>query len=174
MCFAVNSVDGDRAQAILRKKFANAIAAGRIQDVDVEKKCAVLAAVGQRMAANKGVAAKFFTALATAGVNIKAMAQGSSEYNITVLVKQVLPPVLAQAVRVIVGCAGGTAARSACLLHRRHVTGGHHQGAEGCARAILPLGDDAQCRSRWPGPRRRRTAGPVEGTVLQAARALPP
>lgn len=90
MCFAVNAVDGDRAQDILRNKFASAIRTGRIQDVGVEKDCAVLAAVGQRMAANKGVAAKFFTALATAGVNIKAMAQGSSEYNITVLVKQVL------------------------------------------------------------------------------------
>eukprot|EP00892_Ulva_mutabilis_P007158 jgi/Ulvmu1/4814/UM020_0099.1 len=88
VCFAVNGVDGDRAQEILRKKFASAIRTGRIQDVGVEKDCAVLAAVGQRMAANKGVAAKFFTALATAGVNIKAMAQGSSEYNITVLVKQ--------------------------------------------------------------------------------------
>lgn len=91
MCFAVNEVDGARAQDILRNKFASAIRTGRIQDVGVEKDCAVLAAVGQRMAANKGVAAKFFTALATAGVNIKAMAQGSSEYNITVLVKQVPP-----------------------------------------------------------------------------------
>lgn len=74
---------------MLRHKFADAIRAGRIQDVEVERHCAVLAAVGQRMAKNKGVAAKFFDALATAGVNIKAMAQGSSEYNITVMVRGV-------------------------------------------------------------------------------------
>lgn len=89
VCFAVSGKEGERARGVLRAKFADAIRAGRIQDVDVEKNCAVLAAVGQRMAANRGVAAKFFDALATAGVNIKAMAQGSSEYNITVMVEQV-------------------------------------------------------------------------------------
>lgn len=89
VCFAVSGTEGERARGVLRAKFADAIRAGRIQDVDVERNCAVLAAVGQRMAANRGVAAKFFDALATAGVNIKAMAQGSSEYNITVMVEQV-------------------------------------------------------------------------------------
>ena len=89
VCFAVSGAEGERARGVLSAKFADAIRAGRIQDVDVEKKCAVLAAVGQRMAANRGVAAKFFAALATAGINIKAMAQGSSEYNITVMVQQV-------------------------------------------------------------------------------------
>jgi aspartokinase len=89
VCFAVSSTEGERARGVLRAKFQNAIRAGRIQDVDVEKNCAVLAAVGQRMKANRGVAAKFFDAMATAGVNIKAIAQGSSEYNITVLVQQV-------------------------------------------------------------------------------------
>jgi hypothetical protein len=89
VCFAVRAADGDRARAVLRRKFVDAIRAGRIHDVELVKDCAILAAVGQRMAANKGVAAKLFDAMAQAGVNIKAMAQGSSEYNITVLVAQV-------------------------------------------------------------------------------------
>jgi hypothetical protein len=56
--------------------------------VGVVSDVAVLAAVGQRMAQNKGIAAKTFDALAKANVNIIAMAQGSSEYNITILVAQ--------------------------------------------------------------------------------------
>ncbi len=50
--------------------------------------CCVLAAVGQGMVARKGVAATMMGALAKANVNIKAIAQGSSEYNITVLIDQ--------------------------------------------------------------------------------------
>lgn len=51
--------------------------------------CCVLAAVGQGMVARKGVAATMMGALAKAAINIKAIAQGSSEYNITVLIDQV-------------------------------------------------------------------------------------
>lgn len=50
--------------------------------------CCVLAVVGQRMANRKGMAATMMSALATANVNIKAIAQGSSEYNITVVIDQ--------------------------------------------------------------------------------------
>lgn len=88
LCFAVRAADSVRAQHVLRAKFAESIRAGRVQDVELVPDCAVLAAVGQRMAENRGIAATVFSALATAGVNIKAMAQGSSEYNITVAVAQ--------------------------------------------------------------------------------------
>jgi aspartokinase/homoserine dehydrogenase 1 len=79
-------VDAIRAQRMLRTQFAEAIRTGQIAEVEHITDCAVLAAVGQRMARNRGIAAKVFGALAKAGINIKAMAQGSSEYNITVLV----------------------------------------------------------------------------------------
>lgn len=57
--------------------------------IQVIPNCCVLAAVGQGMVARKGVAATMMSALAKANVNIKAIAQGSSEYNITVLIDQV-------------------------------------------------------------------------------------
>jgi bifunctional aspartokinase / homoserine dehydrogenase 1 len=54
--------------------------------VEVDPHCCILAAVGDEMAGHPGIAASFFGALAKAGVNIRAIAQGSSERNISVVV----------------------------------------------------------------------------------------
>ncbi|PNW69854.1 hypothetical protein CHLRE_18g749447v5 [Chlamydomonas reinhardtii] len=89
ICFAVKGTDGDAAQRVLNERFADSISAGRVSAVQVIPHCCVLAAVGQGMVARKGVAATMMSALAKANVNIKAIAQGSSEYNITVLIDQV-------------------------------------------------------------------------------------
>ena len=67
--------DGARAQAVLQAKFADAIASGRVHQVERIPNCAVLAAVGRGMASNKGVAATMFDALAKANINIKSIAQ---------------------------------------------------------------------------------------------------
>ena len=88
VCFAVKSEEADRAVGALRARFADAIAAGRISAVECIRDCAVLAAVGRLMCERKGVAATMFSALAKANVNIRSIAQGCSEYNITVLVDQ--------------------------------------------------------------------------------------
>jgi len=88
ICFAVNKHDGDVAVQVLEEKFASSIAAGRVSAIEAIRHCCVLAAVGQGMVAHKGVAATMMSALAKANVNIKAIAQGSSEYNITVLIDQ--------------------------------------------------------------------------------------
>lgn len=69
-------------------RFSNQIQDGTVSKVFKIDDCCVLAAVGQRMANRKGMAATMMTALATANVNIKAIAQGSSEYNITVVIDQ--------------------------------------------------------------------------------------
>ncbi|KAJ9533496.1 hypothetical protein QJQ45_026558 [Haematococcus lacustris] len=88
ICFAVRAADGDNAVAVLQRRFAESISAGRVSAVQQITDCCVLAAVGQGMVARKGVAATMMGALAKANVNIKAIAQGSSEYNITVLIDQ--------------------------------------------------------------------------------------
>ncbi|KXZ53017.1 hypothetical protein GPECTOR_8g385 [Gonium pectorale] len=88
ICFAVSGNDGEAAARVLSERFADSIAAGRVSAVQVIPRCCVLAAVGQGMVARKGVAATMMGALAKANVNIKAIAQGSSEYNITVLIDQ--------------------------------------------------------------------------------------
>jgi aspartokinase/homoserine dehydrogenase 1 len=76
------------AQAELTRRtvestFATEISEGLVQKVDVIEGTSVLAAVGDSMAHMPGIAGKFFTALARSGVNIRAIAQGSSERNIS-------------------------------------------------------------------------------------------
>jgi len=88
ICFAVKKSDGDQAARVLQKRFADSISAGRVSAVQKIEGCCVLAAVGQGMVNRKGVAATMMSALAKANVNLKAIAQGSSEYNITVLIDQ--------------------------------------------------------------------------------------
>jgi aspartokinase/homoserine dehydrogenase 1 len=57
-----------------------------IKEVSAIQDCAILAAVGQNMCQTHGVCAQLFGALATANVNVVAISQGCSEYNITVVV----------------------------------------------------------------------------------------
>ncbi|KAK9806380.1 hypothetical protein WJX72_012231 [[Myrmecia] bisecta] len=86
ICFAVKQIDGDRAIKCLRDRFAGSIRNGRISHVEKIDDCCIMAAVGQQMASRKGVAATMFSALAKANINIRSIAQGCSEYNITVLI----------------------------------------------------------------------------------------
>lgn len=88
VCFAVKATDAKKASKALNKRFADAISAGRISKVEALDDCCVLAVVGEQMASRKGVAATMFAALAKANINIRAIAQGSSEYNITAVIAQ--------------------------------------------------------------------------------------
>ncbi|CAL5328533.1 unnamed protein product [Camellia sinensis] len=59
-----------------------------LSEVAVIPNCSILAAVGQKMASTPGVSATLFNALAKANINVRAIAQGCSEYNVTVVVKR--------------------------------------------------------------------------------------
>ena len=87
ICFAVRSREAAAAKKALSARFEKAIAAGRIKEISTVEDCAVLAAVGRNMCQTPGVSAMLFDALAQANVNVVAIAQGASEYNITVVVK---------------------------------------------------------------------------------------
>eukprot|EP00741_Cyanophora_paradoxa_P011199 tig00020554_g10819.t1 len=86
ICFAVKETDSDKAKETIEKAFFRELSFRLIETVEVVKGCAVIAVVGDNMIAHRGVAAKFFGALGRAGVNIRAIAQGSSERNITSVV----------------------------------------------------------------------------------------
>ena len=87
ICFAVRASEAKAAKKALSARFEKAIAAGRIKEITSVDNCAVLAAVGKNMCQTPGVSAMLFDALASASVNVVAIAQGASEYNITVVVK---------------------------------------------------------------------------------------
>ncbi len=86
ICFLVSEADSVQADELLRDAFHREIARGQIQSVSILRDCSVLAIVGDAMAGQPGVAAKFFSALAKAGISVRAIAQGSSERNISAVI----------------------------------------------------------------------------------------
>jgi bifunctional aspartokinase / homoserine dehydrogenase 1 len=88
ICFALAQADADRAAAVVRSAFEGEIRQGQIQRVDVTRDCSILAVVGDGMAGTPGIAAKLFEALGSSGVNVRAIAQGASERNISVVIDE--------------------------------------------------------------------------------------
>ena len=86
ICCAVPRAQADRAIELVRKAFARELEEGQIQSVEADRELAILAVVGDGMAGMPGVAAKVFEALGSAAVNVRAIAQGASERNISVVV----------------------------------------------------------------------------------------
>ena len=86
ICFAIPEAQATAAEAAVRRAFDAELRDGQIQSVDVDRGLSILAVVGDGMAGAHGVAAKVFHALGDAGVNVRAIAQGASERNISVVV----------------------------------------------------------------------------------------
>ncbi len=88
VCFVVPQKDCERALVELRKEFDIDLARKMIDDITVEDQVSIVAIVGEGMKGTRGIAGKTFTAVANADVNLVAIAQGSSELNISFVVKQ--------------------------------------------------------------------------------------
>ncbi|HEY0333517.1 MAG TPA: aspartate kinase, partial [Stenotrophomonas sp.] len=86
ICCVVRQEESLVAQEALLKAFVHELAVGQVQRVQLTTGISVLAAVGDGMAGQPGVAARLFESLGRAQVNILAIAQGSSERNISVAV----------------------------------------------------------------------------------------
>ncbi|MGH7504468.1 MAG: bifunctional aspartate kinase/homoserine dehydrogenase I, partial [Longimicrobiales bacterium] len=86
ICFAVRESVAARARVAVERAFFAERHHRQIQKVELVAGCSILAVVGDGMAGQPGIAARFFGALGKAGVNIRAIAQGSSERNISVVV----------------------------------------------------------------------------------------
>lgn len=86
ICVAVPEAAADRAHAVVGRAFDVELRDGQIQNVEVTRSASVLAVVGDGMAGTPGVAAKVFGALGESSVNIRAIAQGSSERNISAVI----------------------------------------------------------------------------------------
>ena len=86
ICIAVPAEFGTRAKDVISEAFADELESGQIQRVEVTKEQSIVAVVGDGMAGTPGLAARFFGTLGRAGINIRAIAQGSSERNISAVV----------------------------------------------------------------------------------------
>src|SRR6202034_2783231 len=87
ICFVISTADVKHTVAALRLAFAPEIAAETVEHVSANTDIAVVAVVGENMRGIPGVAGRTFTALGREGVNIIAIAQGSSAYNISLVVE---------------------------------------------------------------------------------------
>ena len=88
ICFAVPSAQSELARKTVEETFYAEIQRGEVQTIDLRESCCIVAMVGDGMIERVGMAGKFFSALGKAGVNVRAVAQGSSERNISAVIEQ--------------------------------------------------------------------------------------
>lgn len=86
ICFAIANSHADEAISILHENLQFEIDRLQIEGIYADKNCAILSAVGDKMIGTIGVSGKLCSALARANVNIRAISQGSSERNISVVI----------------------------------------------------------------------------------------
>src|ERR1700689_2996665 len=86
ICFAIPEAQAVRAEEAVRRAFDVELRDGQIQHVEVALGMSILAVVGDGMAGAHGVAAKVFNSLGDAAISVRAIAQGASERNISVVV----------------------------------------------------------------------------------------
>jgi len=87
ICFIINSTDAARTVAELRRAFAFDLAHKEVEHITVNSEIAIVAVVGDRMRGLPGIAGRTFSTLGQRGINIIAIAQGSSEYNVSFVVE---------------------------------------------------------------------------------------
>ena len=83
---AVNIGDAQTATTVIEEEFKAEIRAGFIDNLLVEDDLSIIALVGDNMKSSLGLSGKAFDALGTNGVNVRAIAQGSTEKNISIVV----------------------------------------------------------------------------------------
>ena len=88
ICFAIGSEDKTRTINTLTEEFIKEIAADLVKPIRSEDNLSLIAVVGEKMKSVPGVSGSLFKALGNNGINVIAIAQGSSELNITFAIKQ--------------------------------------------------------------------------------------
>jgi aspartate kinase len=86
ICFVVQAPDAARTETALREALYEDVHQHDLEHVKINRNVAIVAAVGENMCGTPGIAGRVFSTLGKTGINIIAIAQGSSEYNISFLV----------------------------------------------------------------------------------------
>ncbi|GAA4782820.1 bifunctional aspartate kinase/homoserine dehydrogenase I [Olivibacter ginsenosidimutans] len=87
--FAVQPADAIKAKKLIETEFELELLAKKIEPPVIEENLSVLAIVGENMKHTPGISGRLFSALGRNGINVRAIAQGSSEYNISVIISQI-------------------------------------------------------------------------------------
>jgi aspartokinase/homoserine dehydrogenase 1 len=86
ICVGINEADTLKAKRAVDNAFSYEIQTGKVDPLVVETNLAIIALVGEQMKSHPGVSGKMFGALGRNGINIRAIAQGSSEKNISAVI----------------------------------------------------------------------------------------
>ncbi len=88
ICIGILNQDADNAKTAIDSAFEIEIAQGKIEPCMVEKDLCIVALVGESMKNHQGLSGKMFSTLGKNNVNIRAIAQGASERNISVVINE--------------------------------------------------------------------------------------
>ncbi len=88
ICFAISPKESEKAKNLIDEEFATEIAGNLVNEIIVEKDKSIIAVIGENMRHKSGIAGKVFSALGENAINISAIAQGSSELNISIVISQ--------------------------------------------------------------------------------------
>ncbi|MBL7759764.1 MAG: bifunctional aspartate kinase/homoserine dehydrogenase I [Sediminibacterium sp.] len=83
ICVGISESDAAAAQKSIDQAFAYEIETGKVDPVKVENELSIIALVGEQMKSHPGISGKMFGVLGKNGINVRAIAQGSSEKNIS-------------------------------------------------------------------------------------------
>jgi len=86
ICVAVNEADTLKAKRAIDAAFHVEIISGKVEPLIVETNLSILALVGEQMKSHPGISGKMFGSLGRNGINVRAIAQGSSEKNISAVI----------------------------------------------------------------------------------------
>lgn len=86
ICVGINEADTLKAKRAIDNAFSFEIQTGKVDPLIVETNLAIVALVGEQMKSHPGVSGKMFGSLGRNGINIRAIAQGSSEKNISAVI----------------------------------------------------------------------------------------
>lgn len=89
ICIGIQDTDAEKARHAIHDAFEVEIAQKRIEPVIVESGLCIVALVGESMRNHQGTSGRMFSALGKNNVNIRAIAQGASERNISVVINEV-------------------------------------------------------------------------------------
>ncbi|MCB0448256.1 MAG: bifunctional aspartate kinase/homoserine dehydrogenase I, partial [Gelidibacter sp.] len=88
ICFGIDEKDAERAQISVDATFENEISLRKIDPIIVEKELSIIALVGDNMKNHQGISGRMFSSLGKNNINIRAVAQGASERNISAVITQ--------------------------------------------------------------------------------------
>ena len=86
ICVGIDEHASEKAKAVIDNAFAYEIESNKVDPIIVEKQLSIVAIVGDNMKNHSGISGKMFSALGRNGVSIRAIAQGSSERNISAVI----------------------------------------------------------------------------------------